>query len=108
MAFDIAVGSYPIYKKDDIDYCKWICLDVDSHKRVTKEEEEQLKIDFPKTWKIELHKLIKKYKKEIDTLRKFRQGQYSSVRNIYLRKIYYTKILVVGFISGYFQNHLHC
>lgn len=68
-----AVGSYPIYIKDGIDYCKWICLDIDSHRRVSKEQEEQLQKDYPETWKLELHKLIKKYKKEIDYDRKKEQ-----------------------------------
>ena len=37
---ETAVGSYPIYIKDNIDYCKWICIDIDSHKRVSKKQEE--------------------------------------------------------------------
>lgn len=73
---EIAVGSYPIYIKDGIDRCKWICLDIDSHKRVTKEEKEEIKKKYPKTWKLEFHKLIKKYKKDIDIGRKGRQRQF--------------------------------
>lgn len=27
----ISIGSYAIYYKDDVPYCKWICVDIDSH-----------------------------------------------------------------------------
>lgn len=70
---EIAIGSYPIYIKDNIDYCKWICIDIDSHRKVSREQKKHLKEEFPDTWKIKLHKLIKYYKKEIDQERKIRQ-----------------------------------
>ena len=72
----VAVGSYPIYIKDKRDYCKWICIDIDSHRRVSKEQEEQLRIDYPNEWRVEFHKLIKKYKKEIDQDRKSKQKDF--------------------------------
>ena len=84
---ETAVGSYPIYIKDNIDYCKWICIDIDSHKRVTKEEEEELRNKYPETWKLEFHKLIKKYKKEIDQNRKSKQKDFCDM--IINSSIYY-------------------
>lgn len=76
LAHEIAVGCYPIYIKNESDYCKWICIDIDSHYRVSNDERERLKKEFPKNWKLEYHKLIKKYKKRIDGERKAEQKKF--------------------------------
>lgn len=31
---EITIGIYPYYKKNNLWYCKWICLDIDDHKEV--------------------------------------------------------------------------
>jgi hypothetical protein len=103
LAFDIAVGSYPIYQKDGIDCCKWVCIDIDSHRRVSKEEEAQLKIDYPKTWRVEFHKLIKKYKGDIDSVRKSRQKQYCDYIVEHSKKYLFTDKLLYEDSGGGFH-----
>ena len=66
MEHKFAIGSYPIYIKDGNEYCKWICIDVDSHKRVPKELRDKIRNDYPKTWKLEIIKIQRIYRKLID------------------------------------------
>jgi len=69
-----AIGSYPIYKEDNIDYCKWVCIDVDSHMRVPKQMRKQIKKQ--PNWKFKLLKLENEYKRKIDENKKNAQRQF--------------------------------
>ena len=66
MEHKIAIGSYPIYQDNGNEYCKWICIDVDSHKRVPKELRDRIRKNYPKTYKLEIKKLERQYRKLID------------------------------------------
>jgi len=90
----IAIGSYPIYQKDGKEYCKWICIDVDSHKRVPKHIRDRIRTDFPKTWKLEIIKITRTYRKLIDQD---------------IKKIQYKFALEVAMYSSeYFKTRKNC
>ena len=75
---EIAIGSYPIYTVDNVDYCKWICMDVDAHQRVPKELRDKIKKEFPDAWKARLKSVEKKYKKGVDEKLKMLQHIFCS------------------------------
>jgi len=69
-----AIGSYPIFIKDGIEYCKWICIDVDSHERVPKELRDKIKEE--ENWKFKLLKLEKEYRRKVSKFIKEMQKDY--------------------------------
>jgi len=75
--FQIAIGSYPIYIENGTPYCKWICIDVDSHKRVPKKVRDEVREEYDdKTAKLILKKLEKEYSKKVDVAVKAKQLYY--------------------------------
>jgi len=69
MRHDVAIGSYAIYKEDGNNYCKWICIDLDSHERVPVNIRHDVWDEYedqPKVAKLILKKLEKEYSKKID------------------------------------------
>jgi hypothetical protein len=75
---DIAIGSYPLYVEDGITYCKWICIDVDSHERVSAQIRKEVRDEYDeKTTKLILLKLEKEYKKRVDQELKKKQKVYA-------------------------------
>jgi len=64
---EIAIGSYAIYNGGDNPYCKWICIDIDSHERVPKSIREEVREEYDdKTAKLILKKLEKEYSKRVN------------------------------------------
>ena len=71
---EIAIGSYSIYRSNGDIYSKWICIDIDSHKRIDPLIRKEIRRDYEADMaKRILKKLEKKYKKLIDLDVKKRQ-----------------------------------
>lgn len=69
MRHDVAIGSYAIYKEDGNNYCKWICIDLDSHERVPIDIRHDVWDEYedqPKVAKLILKKLEKEYSKRVN------------------------------------------
>lgn len=75
---DLCIGSYPIYYKDDKEYCKWICIDVDSHKRIPEKIKKEIMEKYPDKWRVAYSRLKKEYKKKIDYETKKLQRDFCS------------------------------
>jgi len=74
MRHEMAIGSYPIYEEDGKIYCKWVCIDIDSHALVPQEHRDEIRKEYDdKTAKLILKKLEKEYKKRVDVETKARQ-----------------------------------
>lgn len=71
-----AVGSYSIYTENNRTYSKWICIDIDSHKRVPREFREKIKKEFPEKWRPKIAWLKKKYKGMFDKEVKDKQRKF--------------------------------
>jgi hypothetical protein len=64
---EIAIGSYAIYNGGAKPYCKWICIDIDSHERVPQSVREEVREEYEeKTAKLILKKLEKEYSKRVN------------------------------------------
>ena len=64
---EIAIGSYAIYNGGVNPYCKWICIDIDSHERVPQSVREEVRDEYDeKTAKLILKKLEKEYSKRVN------------------------------------------
>ena len=64
---EIAIGSYAIYNGGINPYCKWICIDIDSHERVPQHVREEVREEYDdKTAKLILKKLEKEYAKKVN------------------------------------------
>jgi hypothetical protein len=82
MRHDMAIGSYPIYKQDGETYCRWVCIDIDSHALVPQEHRKEIRETYDdKTAKLILKKLEKEYKKRVNLETKTLQEKF--VRYLY-------------------------
>lgn len=82
MRHELAIGSYPIYKQDDETYCRWVCIDIDSHALVPHEYRKEIRETYDdKTAKLILKKLEKEYKKRVNLETKEIQEKF--VRYLY-------------------------
>lgn len=105
MRYDMAIGSYPIYCESGIAYCKWLCIDVDSHARIPGEYRREIKETHePDVARGILAKLEKEYKKRVDKGTKALQGAF--VRLLYdhlheLLWIHNDHVVVEDSVGGY-------
>lgn len=78
----LAIGSYPIYKCNGWNCCRWICIDIDSHERVPKEKREAIRAEYePKVAKLVLKRVEREYAKRVD--KELFEKQEKFVRNLY-------------------------